>query len=68
MTGLKGKSSAKAQPKSRICTTHIGDPPDVPGFGGQEHCRGLWDLLLLRPLLLRAENVAEFPSTEIYPK
>ena len=46
---------------SKAHTSHIGD---TPGEQGILHCRVLQDLFFIRLLLSKAENIADFPSTQ----
>ena len=46
--------------------TQTGDSPEVPGSGeqGTLYCRAVQDLFFMKPLLSRAEGVADFPNKE----
>lgn len=43
----------------------LGMLPEVsePGEEGPLHCRALQDLLFIRPVLARAEDIVDFPYT-----
>lgn len=61
MSGLKEKVTQTQHKQHKI-----GDSPEVPGSGeqGTLNCKVLQDLFLMKPLLSRAEGVADFPNTQ----